>query len=106
MLGRTIADANFGFFLYCLLQTLVGAYAFSLSMKKLQELGISWKWCAVGILFFALTPFWGTYAQWFEKDLLYAEMTVLQAVYLMSVLKKKECGGKDAAGLIVFSVIS
>ena len=104
VLGRTIADANFGFFLYCLLQTLVGAYAFSLSMKKLQELGISWKWCAVGILFFALTPFWGTYAQWFEKDLLYAEMTVLQAVYLMSVLKKKECGGKDAAGLIVFSV--
>ena len=43
VLGRTIADANFGFFLYCLLQTLVGAYAFSLSMKKLQELGISWK---------------------------------------------------------------
>ena len=106
VLGRTIADANFGFFLYCLMQTLVGAYAFSLSMKKLQELGISWKWCAVGILFFALTPFWGTYAQWFEKDLLYAEMTVLQAVYLMSVLKKKECGGKDAAGLIVFSVLS
>ena len=33
-------------------------------------------------------------------------MTVLQAVYLMSVLKKKECGGKDAAGLIVFSVLS
>lgn len=28
VLGRTIADANFGFFLYCLLQTLVGAYAF------------------------------------------------------------------------------
>ena len=24
----------------------------------------------------------------------------------MSVLKKKECGGKDAAGLIVFSVLS
>ena len=60
-----------------------------------------------GILFFAPDmTFWGTYAQWFEKDLLYAEMTVLQAVYLMSVLKKKECGGKDAAGLIVFSVLS
>ena len=106
VLGRAIADANFGFFLYCLLQTLVGAYAFSLSMKKLQELGISWKWCAVGILFFALTPFWGTYAQWFEKDLLYAEMTLLQAVYLMTVLKKKECVGRDAAGLVVFSVLS
>ena len=106
VLGRAIVDANFGFFLYCLLQTLVGAYAFSFSMKKLQELGISWKWCAVGILFFAFTPFWGTYAQWFEKDLLYAEITVLQAVYLMSVLKKKECAGKDMAGLIVFSVLS
>lgn len=43
---------------------------------------------------FALTPFWGTYAQWFEKDLLYAEMTVLQAVYLMSVLKRRNAAGK------------
>lgn len=39
-------------------------------------------------------PFWGTYAQWFEKDLLYAEMTVLQAVYLMSVLKRRNVAGK------------
>ena len=105
-LGRTVADANFGFFLYCLLQTLVGAYVFSFSMKKLQELGISWKWCTVGILFFAFTPFWGTYAQWFEKDLLYAEVTVLQAIYLLEVLRTQNCGGKNAVLLAVFSILA
>ncbi len=48
------------FFLYCLLQTLVGGLCFfPLSMKKLPELGISWKWCAVGILFFAPDTFLG-----------------------------------------------
>lgn len=104
--GRALADANFGFFLYCLLQTVVGAYAFSLSMRKLQELGISFEWCLLGILYFALTPFWGTYAQWFEKDLLYAEVTVLQAIYLMSVVKKQKCEGKDAVLLALFSILS
>lgn len=104
--GRAIVDANFGFFLYYLLQTLVGAFAFSLSMKKLQEMGISRKWCMAGILFFACSPFWGTYAQWFEKDLLYAEMTVLQAIYLMETLRKQRCAGKDAILLAVFSILS
>lgn len=104
--GRAIVDANFGFFLYYLLQTVVGAFAFSLSMKKLQELGISWKWCMVGNLFFAFCPLWGTYAQWFEKDLLYTEMTVLQAIYLMETIKKQKCAGKDAVLLTIFSILS
>lgn len=104
--GRAIVDANFGFFLYYLLQTVVGAFAFSLSMKKLQELGISWKWCMVGNLYFAFCPLWGTYAQWFEKDLLYTEMTVLQAIYLMETIKKQKCAGKDAVLLTIFSILS
>lgn len=104
--GRAIVDANFGFFLYYLLQTVVGAFAFSLSMKKLQELGISWKWCMVGNLYFAFCPLWGTYAQWFEKDLLYTEMTVLQAIYLMVTIKKQKCAGKDAVLLAIFSILS
>ena len=50
VLGRTIADANFGFFLYCLMQTLVGAYAFSLSMKNCRSWefpgnGVPWESC-------------------------------------------------------------
>lgn len=106
VLGRAIADANFGFFLYCLLQTLAGAFVFSFSMKKLLQLGVPGKWCTVGILFFAFTPFWGTYAQWFEKDLLYAEITVLQAIYLLEVIRTKQCAGKNAVMLIVSGVLA
>lgn len=102
--GRRVADANFGFFLYCFFQTCAGAWVFSYSMKKLHDLGISAKWCTVGVLFFALTPFWGTYAQWFEKDLLYAEAAVLQAVFLMEVIRKRSCSVKDGV-LLAFSGI-
>ena len=72
-------------------------------MKKLHELGISAKWCTVGVLYFAFTPFWGTYAQWFEKDLLYAEAATLQAIFLMEVIRKRSCSVKDGALLAVFS---
>ena len=96
MLGRWLIDANFGFFLYCLLQTCVGAWIFSLSMKKLQNLGISVRWCMVGIVYFAFTPLWGTYAQWVEKDLLYAEIAVLQTICMMEIIAKKQCDRRDA----------
>lgn len=105
-LGRWVADANFGFFLYCFFQTCAGAWVFSYSMKKLYELGISAKWCTVGLLFFALTPFWGTYAQWFEKDLLYAETATLQAIFLMEVIRKRSCSVKDGVLLAVFSILA
>lgn len=104
--GRFLADANFGFFLYCFFQTCVGAWIFAYSMKKLLDLGISARWCSVGILFFAFSPFWGTYAQWFEKDLLYAEAATLQAVFLLEVIRKRSCGVKDGILLAVFSILA
>ena len=103
-IGSLIADANFGFFLYCFFQTCVGAWIFSLSMKKLLKLGIPVKWCMVGIAYFAFTPLWGTYAQWVEKDLLYAEMVVLQTVCMLEIIAKKECSRKDAILLCLTSL--
>ena len=105
-LGRWIADANFGFFLYCFFQTCVGAVVFAYSMKKLLDLGISAKWCTVGILFFAFSPFWGAYAQWFEKDLLYTEITVLQAVFVLEILRKRSCSVKDAVVLTISGLLA
>lgn len=105
-LGSHIIDANFGFFLYCFLQTCVGAWVFSLSMKKLYDLGISLKWCAMGILYFAFTPFWGTYAQWVEKDLLYTEVALLQGICMMGVLIKKQCDKKDFVCLTLSTLLA
>lgn len=104
--GRFLADANFGFFLYCFFQTCVGAWIFAYSMKKLLDLGVPAGWCSVGILFFAFSPFWGTYAQWFEKDLLYAEAATLQAVFLLEVIRKKSCSIRDGILLAVFSILA
>lgn len=104
--GRWIGDANFGFFLYCFFQTCVGAWIFTYSLKKLLDMGISSGWCTVGVLFFAFTPFWGTYAQWFEKDLLYAEIAALQVVFLMEVIRKKSCSIKDGVLLAVSGILA
>lgn len=104
--GRWLIDANFGFFLYCLFQTCVGAWVFAYSMKKLLDLGLSAKWCTAGILFFAFSPFWGTYAQWFEKDLLYAEIATLQAVFVLEVLRKNSCSVKDSVLLSICSILA
>lgn len=103
-LGSWIADANLGFFLYCLFQTCVGAGIFSLSMKKVWKLGLPVKWCMLGIVYFAFTPLWGAYAQWVEKDLLYAEIVVLQTICMMELLIKKECSKKDAVLLACSSL--
>lgn len=105
-LGRSLVSANFGYFLYCFFQTCVGAWTFSLCMEKLRRLGVSVRWCTVGILFFAFTPFWGTYAQWFEKDLLYAEVATLQAVYLLEVVRTRRCDTKNTVLLALFSILS
>lgn len=103
-LGRMVVDANFGFFLYCLMQTCAGALIFSLSMKKLKDLGIPVKWCIVGIAWFAFTPFWGTYAQWLEKDLFYTEIALLQTVCMLEILVRKECGRREAVFLALSSL--
>lgn len=102
--GRLLVDANFGFFLYCLMQTCAGALIFSLSMKKLKDLGIPIKWCLLGIALFAFTPLWGTYAQWLEKDLFYAEIALLQTICMLEILIRKECGKKEAVFLTCSSL--
>lgn len=105
-LGNWMVDANFGMFLYCLFHTCVGAWIFSLSMTKLFHLGLSLKWCMVGNFYFAFTPLWGTYAQWFEKDLLYAEFAVLQTICMLEIIVKKQCTKKDIVFLLLSGLIT
>ena len=67
--GKCMLDYNFGFFLYILMQTIIGALIFSYSIKKLYELGIRLAYCMVGICFYALIPLWGGTVQARGKDL-------------------------------------
>ena len=94
--GKALWNINFGCFLYTLLQTLFGAFVFSLGLAELYRMGLPRRMYIILLLFFAASPFWGCYAQWFEKDLLYAEVFALDLVFVLRVLNKGECSRKDA----------
>lgn len=96
VIGKFCVDANFGFFLYILLQMCAGAWIFSFGISKLHTAGIRFRYCVIIILFYALTPLWGAFIQWYEKDMLYAEITVLFLIFVIEIAAKKECTIKDA----------
>ncbi len=106
VLGNFIIDVNFGFFLYLLLQTCLGALILSYGLKKLYIMGVQFRYCFIGILFFALTPIFGLFAQWYEKSLLYTEWITLFLIYLEDIVRTRECSKKDAAMLIMAGIIS
>ena len=103
--GKFLVDANFGFFLYQLLQTVVAGFVFSYSMYKLMEMGLRRIFCFIGILFYAVTPIWGGYAQWVEKDFLFAVMIVLEVVMAADILYKKECTPHKGIALCIVSLL-
>ena len=104
-LGQKIKDANFGFFLYCLLQTITGSLVFAFALKKLKDFGVSIKAIALTLIYLMFVPIFGCYSQWFEKDFLYTQAVVFQLVFMLSIFVKKECERKDLIGLIVSSLL-
>ena len=100
-LGMLIRDANLGCYLYILLQTVLGALVFSFTLKKLNDMGAEKGFCVAGLLFFALVPMWGCYAQWFEKDLLYAEIAAFCTVCIAQTVYRRRLDRRSAATLAV-----
>lgn len=100
VLGDFVLDVNFGFFLYILLQTILGALIFSYSIRKMYDLGIPLKACFIGILFFAFFPLWGSVAQDNNKDFLYTEIITLFVICLVNIIIQRKCSKKD--GIILF----
>ena len=103
-LGKMAVGADFGFFLYTLLQSFVASGVFAYSVNRLKKLGASVKFCILSVLFYGLVPLWGGFAQWVEKDLLFAVVTVLFTTFIAEVYVKKEMGVKEVLK-IVFSGI-
>lgn len=106
VIGDYVGDKNFGCFLYLLLQTCLGAYIFSLGINKLYLKGFRFRYCLIITLFFALTPVWGCFAQWYEKDFLYTEVTVLFLIYLIDIISKRDCTAKNACLLFLTGLLS
>ncbi len=95
-LGRALGSANAGCFLYVLLQSVFAALVFSYSLAALVREGLPFRLWLGLLLFFALSPFWGCFAQWFEKDLLYAVCFTLTLTLLVPVLRDRRCSASAA----------
>lgn len=89
-LGRLLGSDNLGAALYTLLQTLALGYALTDALRFLRERGLrrSVRLCA--LMFFALCPLWGGYAQFISKDTLYTSVLLLFALSVLRLLCARE----------------
>lgn len=76
-LGRLMGSDNIGAFLFTLLQTLALSFALARSVSLMKKLGLNRLVRLCAVLFFALTPIWGGYAQFISKDTLYTSVLLL-----------------------------
>lgn len=95
-LGEILYDRNFGIFVYLFMQMVLGslvcAYSACFIYRFTKRL-----WCyAAGICFWAITPIWGVYAQWLQKDMLYSLFAVLHLLLLIQIVEKKKVTIRDA----------
>lgn len=98
-LGRALGSANFGCFLYVLFQSVCGALIFSYCLGLLWRDGLPFRLWLLLLLSFAASPFWACFAQWFEKDLLYAECFTLTVSLALPVLRDRRCSAGAALRL-------
>ena len=104
-LGDLILDKNFGAFLYILFQSISGACIFGYMLSMLYGMGLSRRMWTVFVLFFA-TPFWAMFAQWFEKDFLYAQAFALSISFILPVVCKRSCSMGDALRIASVCVLT
>ena len=100
-------SGNVGFFMYIILQTVVGAVTVALGVLTLKKyFKINNIWLILIDLFFALVPFWGVYAAFFEKSLLYTELITIITIMLMPVIKEKDISLKRMITLIILCLVA
>ncbi len=83
-------DGRFGIFLYLLFQAICGALIIGYSISTMYYFGISKILCYASAVFFAVTPIFGMFSQWYEKDLLYSLFTLLFLTTLVKLCLDSE----------------
>ena len=102
-IGKNISD-NFGIFLFVLIQSVFGAFVFFLICKKISNYNISKKVKVAVILFYAVVPIWGSYAQAFIKDTVYYALFALFMLYYIEIIENRSLLGRKQ--MSIFLVIS
>ena len=96
-LGRLFGSDNLGMALFMLLQTAALAMALAYGVVFLRRLGANAMAQLVAMAFFALTPIWGSYAQFICKDTLY---TAALLVFTLQTLEWLRPEGKRSRGFL------
>ena len=103
--GDFFIDRNFGVFLYVLLQSVLGALVFAECIKWLHDIGCTTIGCIAVLCFYSAIPFWGRYAQWFEKDFLFSVMITLFSLLIAKSMHDKKISGKRACLIFIVAVL-
>jgi hypothetical protein len=105
-LGRLLGSDNAGAFLFTLLQTLLLAYVLAESVRFLRRLGLPALWRLAALVFFGLSPIFGSFAQAVGKDTLYAAALLLFALRAAEGLRFGALSGKRLWELGVWALLS
>lgn len=84
-IGRSLGSDNLGVMLWVSAQSVVQAAVFSASIACMRRMGASTPVLAAALVFFAVVPAWGAYAQAFLKDTLFASLFCLYAMLLVEL---------------------
>lgn len=69
------------------------------------QLGLPYRFCMTGVLYYALVSMWGGLAQGHGKDLLYAEFVTLFVTVLVDIILKRQCGKRDSVILVLTGML-
>ncbi|MEG2604380.1 MAG: DUF6020 family protein [Clostridia bacterium] len=99
-LGRLVGSDNLGAALFTLLQTVALSYALARAVAFLRAAHVNRALRLAAVLFFALTPLWGGYAQFISKDTLYTAALLLFTLCVLALLGARERGEAISSRLV------
>ena len=106
-LGRTVSD-NFGAFLIVLVLFVIEAFCYAIICNKIKAWSASFAFNALVLIFFALLPVFGAYAQAIIKDGIFTAVFSLFFVYYIDLclayIRKKEINDFYKKLIILFFI--
>jgi hypothetical protein len=102
-LGEAVWNINFGVFLFVLFQSIVCAAIYAYICSYVRILTKNRAIAYLSVLFFAITPMWGSFAQTLGKDTLYYSLFALYFVLLVQFFLDP-CKLLSKRGIVFFFV--
>lgn len=89
-IGSKIHSVNFGVFIYAIIQTVILILVSCYSINEMKKMNAPRSVLVVAILFYAIVPIWGVYAQNLIKDSLYMSVFLVYMILVVKVIRSSE----------------